>query len=107
MITLRQTAQGIVLTVKAEPGARMNAIRGEHNGSLKAAVTQVAEKGKANLAIIELLSKSLCLRKSQIHLVSGETNATKQFLITDCDSKFIVGQLARYQIVAEVESVIR
>jgi len=34
-------------------------------------VTQVAEKGKANDAIIEVLCRELSLRKSQIALLSG------------------------------------
>ncbi len=52
--------EGVVLLVRAQPGARENAIRGVQNGVLKVAVTQVAEKGKANKAIVELLCRSLC-----------------------------------------------
>ena len=42
---------------------------------LKVCVTQAAEKGKANKALVELLGKALSLRKSQIELLSGETVA--------------------------------
>ena len=48
---------------------------------LKVCVTQSPEKGKANKAVIELLAKSLKLRKSQIELLSGETSHQKRFLI--------------------------
>lgn len=65
------------------PGACKAEIRGEHGGALKVAVTQVAEKGKANKALAALLCKSLGLRRSQIELVSGETSANKVFLVRD------------------------
>ena len=48
---------------------------------LKVSVTQSPEKGKANKAVIELLSKKLGLKKSQIELISGETSHQKRFLV--------------------------
>lgn len=81
MIDLQPHVEGVVLPVKAQPGARVNALRGEQNGALKVAVTQVAEKGKANKAVVELLAKSLRLKRSQIELLSGETSSEKRFLV--------------------------
>ncbi len=75
--------QGSVLAVRAQPGAKKNELRGETAGMLKVCVTTVPEKGKANKAILELLVKSLGLRKSQIELLSGETSHHKRFLIKD------------------------
>ncbi|MGW8258092.1 MAG: DUF167 domain-containing protein [Thermoguttaceae bacterium] len=83
MIDLQRRKEGIILPVRAQPGARRNQLRGEQDGMLKVCVTQSAEKGKANKAIIELLAKSLGLRKSQIELISGETSRKKQFLISN------------------------
>lgn len=83
MIAIESHAEGAILPVRAQPGARRNEIRGEHEGMLKVCVTQVAEKGKANKAIIELLAKQLDLRKSQIALLSGETASQKRFLIRE------------------------
>ncbi len=83
MIALVQHPQGVVLPVRAQPGARANAIRGIQDGALKVAITQVAEKGKANKALIQLLCKSLHLRRSQVELLTGETSAQKQLLIRD------------------------
>ena len=48
---------------------------------LKVSVTQVAEKGKANAALIDLLAKELRLKRSQIGLIAGETQSQKRFLI--------------------------
>jgi uncharacterized protein len=84
VIALEEHAAGALLPVKAQAGARQNAIRGEQNGMLKVSVTQVAEKGKANHAIIEVLAKGLRLKRSQIELISGETASQKKFLIREC-----------------------
>jgi uncharacterized protein (TIGR00251 family) len=81
MIALEPHAEGTILPVRAQPGARRNEIRGEQDGMLKVCVTQVAEKGKANKALTEVLAKGLSLRKSQIDLLSGETSSQKRFLI--------------------------
>jgi len=81
MIALRAHAEGAVLPVRAQPGARRSEVRGEQGGMLKVCVTQVAEKGKANKALVELLAKALDLRRSEIALLGGETSRQKEFLI--------------------------
>jgi uncharacterized protein (TIGR00251 family) len=82
-IELQPHDDGVVLPVRAQPGARSSGIRGAQDGALKVSVTQIAEKGKANKALIAVLSKHLQLRKSQITLLSGPTSAQKRFLIRD------------------------
>jgi uncharacterized protein (TIGR00251 family) len=81
VIALEPHPEGTILPVRAQPGSRRNEIRGEQDGMLKVCVTQSPEKGKANKAVIELMAKSLGLRKSQIELLSGETSHQKRFLI--------------------------
>jgi uncharacterized protein len=83
MLALEPHANGTILPVRAQPGGRRNELRGEQDSMLKLSVTQSPEKGKANKAIVELLSKSLGLKKSQIELISGETSHQKRFLIRD------------------------
>jgi len=80
-VQLEQTSEGIVLPVKAQAGARRNGVVGEHAGSLKVAVTQAPEKGKANDAIIEVLAELLDLKRSHVQLVSGTTSSQKKFLV--------------------------
>ena len=67
--------------VRAQPGGRANAVRGEHDGCLKVSVTQVAERGKANEAIVDVLCAALDVRRNQITLVTGETDRRKKFLV--------------------------
>ena len=81
MIELADDPEGVILPVKAQPGARAAGIRGEHGGALKVSVTQVAEKGKANAALIEALADGLGLKRSQIELIAGETQPRKRFLV--------------------------
>ncbi len=83
MIDLQPHAEGTILPVRAQPGAGRNEIRGEQDGRLKVCVTQSPEKGKANKALIALLSKKLALRKSQLELIAGETSQQKRFLVRD------------------------
>ncbi|MGI5832861.1 MAG: DUF167 domain-containing protein [Thermoguttaceae bacterium] len=82
MIDLLPQPDGVILPVQARPGAKKNEVRGEQNGALKVFVTQVPEKGKANKMIVEVLAKSLKLKKSQIELVCGDTSPQKKFLVT-------------------------
>jgi hypothetical protein len=86
MISLESHPAGVILPIRAQPGARRNEIRGQQDGLLKVCVTQSPEKGKANKAIIELLAKSLRLKKSQIELIAGETSHQKRFLIRDVEA---------------------
>ncbi len=95
MIALLPHAEGVILSVKAQPGASKAGLRGEHAGMLKVCVTQVAEKGKANKAILEVLCSTLDLRKSQIELIAGETASTKQFLIRGLSEQELQERLAR------------
>ncbi|NQT40960.1 MAG: DUF167 domain-containing protein [Planctomycetes bacterium] len=93
MIRLEAHPLGTILSVRARPGARRNAVEGCHDGALKVSVTQAPEKGKANKAIIALLSKTLGLRKSQFELLSGETSPRKRFLVRDATPEQIQQQV--------------
>jgi uncharacterized protein (TIGR00251 family) len=83
MVNLTESSGGVILPVRAQPGASKSGIRGEHNGALKVAVTQVAEHGKANQALIEALAEGLDLNRSQIELLSGASQRQKRFVIQD------------------------
>jgi uncharacterized protein (TIGR00251 family) len=83
MIDLAAHACGSVLRVKAQPGAKKNAVLGERAGALRVAVTAAPERGKANEAVVELLAKALKLPRARIALLTGETSRDKRFLIED------------------------
>jgi uncharacterized protein len=87
MIELKQESRGMLLPVSAQAGARRNGIVGVRNRMLRVAVTAVAEKGKANRAIIDVLSNALGVPKSVIELAAGETSSQKRFLIVGGNSE--------------------
>jgi hypothetical protein len=83
VIQFESHRNGIVVPVRAQPRARQARIIGEHGGSLKVAVTDPPEKGKANQAIIKLLANHLGLKQSQVQLLSGASSRNKRFLLVD------------------------
>jgi uncharacterized protein len=81
MIAITPHAEGCLLAVRAQPGARKASVMGEQAGALKVAVTAPPADGRANQAITELVRDWLGLKRSQVELASGATNRNKQFLI--------------------------
>lgn len=72
----------ILLAVRLTPNGGRDALDGvetvaDGQAHLKARVTAVPEKGKANKALVALLSKTLKVPKSAISVVSGETARQK------------------------------
>jgi uncharacterized protein len=80
-IAITPHADGALLAVRAQPGAKRNAVLGEHSESLKVAVTVPPEDGRANAALVEVLRDWLGVKRSQVELASGATNRNKMFLI--------------------------
>lgn len=93
----QQASDHIRLAVRLTPNAGRDGIGGAETGAdgermLKARVTAVPEKGKANKALIELLAKQLKLPKSSISVISGET-ARKKILRIDGDAEDVKARL--------------
>ncbi len=81
MIAVTPHAEGCLLPVRAQPGARKTAVVGEHAGALKVAVMSPPEDGRANQALGELLREVLGVKRSQVELVGGARSRQKSFLI--------------------------
>jgi uncharacterized protein (TIGR00251 family) len=86
-----QTAAGLVLAVKAQPGAKRvqigpvlpaAAALGWPEERLKIAINAPPEDGKANAAIIAALADWLGVKTSAISQTAGATSREKKFLIT-------------------------
>lgn len=85
MSPLEAHSHGVVIRVKARPGARRNGFAGLHDGALRVDVTAAPEKGKANEAIVALLAEALGVAKSAIELISSPANPQKRFLVAGVD----------------------
>lgn len=81
MLELEAHPSGTLLAVRARAGGRKNGVTGTRQGALVVSVTQVAEKGKANQAIVAVLAKLFGCGKQRIELLRGATSPNKQFLL--------------------------
>ena len=93
----RLFADHLRLAIRLTPNAGRDSLDGiEADGEggtlLKARVTAVPEKGKANKALILLVADSLRIPKSSVSLVSGET-ARKKILRIDGDPEDLARKL--------------
>jgi uncharacterized protein len=95
---LRLREGGVVLEVHAQPGARRTAIVGEHGGRLKIAVNAPPLDGRANQALLALLSRALALPARALTLESGDTSRDKRFFAaTDLAASEIARRLSAPQ----------
>lgn len=72
------TAQSTLISVRVHTHAHTNAVEGWVDGILHIRVRAIAENGKANKAVIEILAKHFSVAKSLIEIVSGSKNANKR-----------------------------
>ena len=98
MLDIQLRDNTLVVKVRVQPKATRGAILGEHDGALKVAVTAAPEKGKANKAVVELLSKALRIPKSAIDLVAGATSRDKTFAIRGVSRDAIEGLVSKERL---------
>jgi uncharacterized protein (TIGR00251 family) len=82
MIAVTDHPKGVVLPVRARPGAKRSEFLDEHDGALRLTVTAPPDKGRANEAIVELLARELNLPRSRFEILTGETARIKRILVT-------------------------
>lgn len=82
---IRETAEGVTLAVRAQPGAKKTAISGVYGegatAQLKIAVQAPPIEGRANQALIAFLAELFSIPKSGIELIAGELSRSKVFLL--------------------------
>lgn len=76
---------GVLIRVKAVPGARADAIAGLLGDRLKVRISAPPEAGRANAAIVALLARSLGVRVADIELVRGGSSPEKVFHVSGID----------------------
>lgn len=73
------------MTVKLKPGAKQERIRIGDNDLLEISVKAPPVDGKANTALIKLLSKRLKVPKTSIEIIMGQTNREKVLSLETID----------------------
>lgn len=74
-------ANGVVLTLHIQPGARRTAVVGIYGDRLKIAVAVPPTDGRANAALISFLAERMRIPRSRFTLVSGASAREKRIAI--------------------------
>jgi len=85
---LQRRAGGFVLELHVQPGARRAAIVGEHGGRLKVAVKAPPLEGRANEALLKLLSERLGVARRAVALEAGAGGRNKRVLVSSALSSY-------------------
>jgi len=83
MLRFQERKDGIVLSIRLQPGASRSEICGCQDGRLKIKVVAPAQEGKANGECIKILARLIGIAKSNIEIVMGETSRNKEVLISE------------------------
>jgi len=76
-----ETADGIILNVKAQPRSSRAGIDGLIGDAVKVRIRCAPVDGKANKELIETLADAFDVSKSAVEFKSGETSKTKRILV--------------------------
>ncbi len=93
---IRDDRDGVLIRLRAQPGASRNEIVPCPDGILKIRVTATAVEGAANRALIKLLSKALSVPKSSIAVRSGKTSREKVLFVEGLSADEVERRLARH-----------
>jgi len=82
----------VMLEVEVQPGTKRQGIIGfnEWRGRLTVAVRAEAQKGKANNAVLHVLSTSLQIPRNQLKIVSGISSRSKKVRIEKVSADALV-----------------
>lgn len=75
---LRDSKDGVVLSVHVQPGAGTTAVVGRHGDALKVRVAAPPTGGRANEAVVALMAEEFGLAKSDVEIVSGASGRQKR-----------------------------
>ena len=99
---------GVRLNVRLTPSASRDALErtdedADGQRRLRASVTTVPEKGKANAALIKLIAKKLRLPKSSIRLIAGEQSRNKTILIEGDPAELMIALDTKFRALGLIE----
>ena len=101
-VEILETGGRIRLRLRVKPGSRRQRLIGAYGGALKLEVSAAPEKGRANAAVIQLLSETLGIRQNQVELVAGTSSQDKIVVLTGCSIEEITAGLRAATIAVAV-----
>ena len=81
MAYFSETADGVVLNVRAQPRSSRSGVDGVVGDALKVRIRSAPVDGKANKELVETLADAFSLPKSRVSFVGGETSKSKRILL--------------------------
>lgn len=91
---LRQTAEGVYLSLRVQPRASRNQLGPVLGNELKISVTAPPVDSAANQAVLEFLAQLLRCPRRDIQLVRGETSRRKTIFISGVTAQAVAEKLA-------------
>lgn len=92
---IKETAEGVLLTLKVLPRSSRCEIIGLHGDALKIKVTAPPVDGRANEEIIEYLATALGIKKGKLSIVAGHASTRKTIAISGCNRQDVNGLMKR------------
>ena len=90
---LKEKNNSVLINVYVVPKSSRSEVTGVYNDSLKIRLNAMPHDNKANKELINFLSKSLKIPKSNIEIISGHKQKNKVVSLKNCDFKKILGLL--------------
>ena len=90
---LTETAEGVIINVRAAPRSSRAGIDGMVGDALKVRIRSAPVDGKANKELIEVLADAFGLPKSAVAFKGGETSKTKRILLRGIAKESILSKL--------------
>jgi uncharacterized protein (TIGR00251 family) len=90
LINFTEKDNAIIFSVRVIPRSSRSEIVGEYDGALKVKLNSPPIDGEANKELIALLAKTFHVSKSEIEIISGQTNKNKQVKIVGLKDKTLL-----------------
>ncbi len=68
---------GALVVLHVQPGARVNALAGEHGDALKLRISARAMEGAANAAVLDFIAERLAISRRKVTIAHGEKSRRK------------------------------
>lgn len=91
---LKQTADGCIITIKATPRANRSEVCGADPDWLRVRLQAPPVDGKANAALIGLLSDTFGVPKRAIEILSGDTSRLKRVKLCGLTREAVASRLS-------------
>ena len=93
---LKDTAEGIIVSIRISPNAAKNSVIGYTDDYLKIKISSPPIENKANKKLIEYLSEIFDIPKSKVSFVFGEKSKIKRILLSNLAKEDAIKKILVY-----------